>query len=359
MRDGARVGGLNRPASWFAVGVLVATIVQISQIAALQGNVTALLAVGELSAARPMIEQQLNDVTIVPRNGHDGQSTYLVARSLLGDPVTAGLLDDAGFRYRRILLPAIGSGFGLLPARATPIALAVANALSVGLCGAAMATMARAAGRSPWWALAGILAPGVALSLMVTTPDALALGLALTALAAHRTGRRQWTLILLVAAALTKEAYLLFAAGLALVELPTSRRRAATTLLVPTASLALWSAVVSARVGNGFTPRGNLGFPFDGLVSSYDVMLSTGADSRFWWWFTIAGLVGAMAVLAWHRDWRWIVLVGPWIGLALISSNWVWEIGNNAARAFAPLIPMTALAMIGMRLEPEISRARP
>lgn len=359
MTTRARTDPLARPIVWFVLGIVVAAIVQFSQMSALGGNLTALLAVGEVSEARPLIEADLADVTLVPFNGHDGQSTYLVARAPLGDSATAAVLDHAGFRYRRILLPALGSLLGLLPPGATVVGLAVWGAVGIGLGGAALARIASRQGRSPWLALAAVLAPGALLSLLVTTPDALALGLTLAAIAAWSTGRPGWAIALLCCAALTKEVYLVVGWALAAITWPHDRRRAALTAALPTGALAIWSTIVTVRVGGGFSPRGNLGWPVDGILSSVDVMRSTGTNARFWWWFAVLSVVAGVAVLVGRRDWRWWVLLGPWLLLAIVSTNWVWEIGNNAARAFAPIVPLTVLAAAGIDLRPRVSRARP
>jgi hypothetical protein len=34
-----------------------------------------------------------------------------------------------------------------------------------------------------------------------------------------------------------------------------------------------------------------------------------------------------------------------WTALAIVSSNWVWDFGNNVARAFAPIMVLCALSI--------------
>ena len=74
-----------------------------------------------------------------------------------------------------------------------------------------------------------------------------------------------------------------------------------------------WGSSTARRTGPTSTPR------------SWSI-------SRFAWSSVVAGIVVGISRSTWLR---WPIL--GWTGLALISSNWVWDFGNNAARAFAPL----------------------
>ena len=59
--------------------------------------------------------------------------------------------------------------------------------------------------------------------------------------------------------------------------------------------------------------------------------------------FSLISVVAGIAVGISRSTWlRWPIL--GWTGLALISSNWVWDFGNNAARAFAPLAVLVVLS---------------
>ncbi len=53
-------------------------------------------------------------------------------------------------------------------------------------------------------------------------------------------------------------------------------------------------------------------------------------------------LAAALATITPNRLLRWL-LIG-WVGVGLISSQFVWEFGNNALRVLAPLWTLAALA---------------
>ncbi|MGH9168974.1 MAG: hypothetical protein ACRD02_14220, partial [Acidimicrobiia bacterium] len=73
--------------AWFVVGALMGAFVQWSQVRELgDGDVAALLSVGANSDTRRYFEDELGSVPLVPGGGHDGQSSYIVAR----DPWATG-----------------------------------------------------------------------------------------------------------------------------------------------------------------------------------------------------------------------------------------------------------------------------
>jgi hypothetical protein len=53
------------------------------------GGFAGLLQVGEESAVRPLIEEQLGDIPLAPHSGHDGQISYAIGIGLIGDEVPA------------------------------------------------------------------------------------------------------------------------------------------------------------------------------------------------------------------------------------------------------------------------------
>ena len=126
----------------------------------------------------------------IEQAGHDGQFSYLIAVDPLGRGPAPDLFDHGAYRYRRILLPALGGGFGLFDGEAALAGLIVWSAVGMGLATAAIADLGASFGTRPW-VVAGVLAnPGVWLSVQLLTPDVLALGLALTGVALWRRGLR-------------------------------------------------------------------------------------------------------------------------------------------------------------------------
>jgi hypothetical protein len=329
---------------WFLIGVATATFLLVTQAMAL-GGVAGLLQVGETSELRPVIEQQLGPIPLVPGGGHDGQVSYAIGLDLdlsdLSDEV-----GEPGYRHRRILFPLVASLGGLLEGRALLYGMVATAAVGMGLATSAMADLAGTMGL-PKWIVAGVLAnPGAWLAVRVVTPDALALGLVISALAAYAKGNRRSTIVLLTLAALTKDQSLVAAIALAADQLRMRRyRQAAFLVTVPTLALGIWSAAVSQLVGDGFTPRGNLDLPFVGMFESFGAwQYAPGPDVALGALMIAVTVVGLLLAMKRRNSWVGFQL-WAWSGLAVLSSFWVWEYGNNAARVFSPLIAVVAIGL--------------
>ena len=333
-------------AGWFVVGVLVTFSLQWLQVRAMGGDWTGMVNTGNASALRPLIEEELGPVATFGPNGHDGQFSFVIAIDPLGQGPAPELFDHGAYRYRRILLPVLGGGFGWFDGKATLVGLMVWSAIGMGMATAALADLGAGSGTRPW-VVAGVLAnPGIWLSVQLLTPDVLALGLALTGVALWRRGFRVWGLVALALAALAKDQYLLVALGLAGWEFFRAHRRQAIVLIAgATAPLAIWSVWLTTTMGEGLTPRGNLSLPFLGILNAAERWPEIDAKNLTFAIIAGCGLLLAAIVPIFTRSalLRW--LSWPWVLLAVISSDWVWNLGNNALRVFAPVL---TFAMFGL-----------
>jgi hypothetical protein len=173
-------------------------------------DVAALITPGSETVSAPVLRQDFPGYDMQPGVGHDGQASYVIARDPLHFADAVHWADRPRYRAQRILLPAAawvihpqGGGRGLVVAQ---WAVAV---LGIALTGIGAALLARALGASAdnverlalfvpllpaSWAVAGL-----------ATPDQLALGLALVALAADATGYRRRAIALAILAVLAKE----------------------------------------------------------------------------------------------------------------------------------------------------------
>jgi hypothetical protein len=113
-------------------------------------------------------------------------------------------------------------------------------------------------------------------------------------------------------------------------------------VLVPGAMLAVWMTWLTIQFGDGFASRGNLDWPFLGIVEASSNWATFEAKE----WVFLVFALGSVIVGAWasfRASWlRWPI--ATWTALAIVSSNWVWDFGNNAARAFAPIVILVALS---------------
>ena len=321
---------------WAVLGAIAAAILLWAQSTAV-GGIEGLLQVGETSNLRPLIEEQLGDVPLAPGPGHDGQISYAIGLDLNGDEV-GPLLDHAAYRYRRILYPLVASGFGFFEGTTLLIGLIVVTILSTAVAAGATAAIATKVGLVDWVALAVLLNPGVWLSVRLLTSDMLALALMMLGLLAlgSRLAKPATSFAL---STLAKDVFVVTPIGLAIGR---DRKRwviAGISLLV----LLGWMTWLTLRFGDGFTGRGNVSLPFVGIVNGAANWPNLETEELFYLAFALITLVAGMVLGIFRRSWlRWPIL--GWTALAVISSNWVWDFGNNAARAFAPLTILVVLS---------------
>lgn len=316
---------------WFAIGLGAALFLVWAQSQAV-GGLAGLLQVGETSLVRPLIEAQLGSVPLAEGPGHDGQIFYSMALDLDGDTV-GPLLDHPAYRYRRILYPLLASGLGLLEGWPLLYSMVGLGVISMAVSAGLVATMATGAGKTELLGLAVVLNPGLWLSVQLVTSDALALALMIVGLYAFT--RREWSSAPFALSALAKEVSLATPVPLGV------RYRNWKAVLIPIGALVIWMTFLTVRFGDGFASRGNLDWPFVGLVDASRNWASL--DPTEWVYLTIALLTIVLGIVySMRRSWlRWPI--AAWTGLALVSSNWVWDFGNNAVRAFAPILVLVAL----------------
>ena len=321
---------------WALVSTLVSSILIVAQVAGV-GGLVGLLHVDDASALRPVVERELGRVPLVAGGGHDSQIFYAIGLDLGGQEIPE-LLDHAGYRYRRILAPAIASLGGVLDGHALLLGMILLTVAASAVAAGAVAASARVLDLSDWLALAVVLNPGVWLSIRLLTSDVLALALMSLGLLAVLTGSRL-TVFAFVLSGLSKDVYLTTPAGLAVGD----PRRQWKTFVVPAVLLVVWMSWVTFAIGDGFTARGNLGLPGAGLIQASSNWPNMSVGDLFYLVFAIAAVTAAMVLGAARRSWlRWSLL--GWGLLGLISSAWVWDFGNNAARAYAPIAVLVALS---------------
>jgi hypothetical protein len=193
-------------------------------------------------------------------------------------------------------------------------------------------------GLSEWAALAVLLNPGIWLSVRLLTSDTVALALMMVGLLALG-GRLAVPAASFALSTLAKDIFVVTPIGLAVGR---DRRRwviAGVSLLV----LLAWMTWLTITLGDGFTGRGNLSLPFVGIVDGAANWSDLDVEELVYLSFGLLTVLAGLVIGVSRRSWlRWPVL--GWTALALISSNWVWDFANNAARAFAPLAVLVVLS---------------
>jgi hypothetical protein len=313
------------------------------------------LAVGE-EALGSVIAEEIPNVVIVDHVGHDGQATYGVAL----DPWIAQPppeVPDATYRYRRILLPMLGSAFGLFGGEALLWSLTILNLGGFVLGVWAFSSIVRE--RSlPWWLpVMPLLNVGLFLSLQSTTPDAAGLGLALLAMALAVKERHLFAAFAAGGAALTKEVFVVICASLGLWALIClRRRRVALTYFAATLPALFWSTYLFVRLEEGTATGGNLGIPFAGILESLAFWSSTSSRDRSFTALSIAILGIALVSLIKAERSLWLYLLTPFVAIALVASRAVWYLGNNSLRTLAPLLPLAVLVLFDSSTQVKRSR---
>ena len=337
--------------AWFVAGVIVAAVAQASFASKSEDGLAGLLRVGSENPLLEQIEVELGQLHPTDPLGHDGQISYLVARDPFNRLATAGRmreLDQAPYRYRRILYPMLAGGFGLLPGMATLVGLVMWAALGVGLASGAAADITGRLRLPGWVAPLTLLNLGALLSAVLLTADALALGLGVLGLALAGRKRLGWAAALFALAALTKEAYLLFAwAAAAWLWLSGRRRPAAAMAVLPALPLAGWTLWLAFSAGTVAPGLHHIVAPGLGIVEAVPAWLASQPAAVA----TVLGAGMALLVLAsllisaLGGDRLLSLCLAAWAVLGLVLSVNVWEVPTNAMRALAPLWTVGLLAL--------------
>lgn len=229
------------------------------------GGTDALLGAGTEGPSAQIIAEEIPDAPAFEGLGHDGQQFYAIARHPFDPPAARDQLDSPAYRYRRILLPAMGAAAA--PDGGSALVLAL---LAISLAGVALGAWAstRLPGAPQWLPLAVGATPGVGVALSLTLSDALATGLTIAAIAASLHRRWAWMLLALVAGVLTRETLILVAFGLLLTPHMPTRWRVA-TVVVPAGAIGAWALWSAHALGTPLLDgAGQVALPFTGWLAA-------------------------------------------------------------------------------------------
>jgi hypothetical protein len=330
---------------WLVAGTAFSAFLIATQAQAL-GGLAGLLLVGEDAALRPFIEGLLGDIPLARGAGHDGQIYFAIAHDLDGRTV-GDLVNNPGIRYRRPVLPWLASLGGLLSGSAVLWSTAAWISIGTGVTWMSFRQLLSRIGAPAVWMTPLIAYPGFWLAARLFTPDMIGFGAALLGLSLVLCApdRLFWPMVLMSVAVLSKEAFVVIPLAIGTWQFFSGNRIKGIALAaVSTASLTAAVAVVLSRF-DVEAVDGNFGLPFTGIMRASDTWQLTPASDRFYVYMTMALLVaGGVAIFVARSPLvRW--LIAPWIAIAIISSEWIWEIGNGLARSFAPVAALAALGI--------------
>lgn len=237
-------------------------------------------------------ERLLGDVYARSDQGHDGKFFFVLANDpwLLNPAEHASYLDRPLYRAQRILYPLLAGGFGLLGPTAIVWAMVLVNVAALGVGSVAAAVVAREMGGSSWWGLAFGLNVGLLSELTAGGAGIVGAAFVMLAVAALQHRKHGAALALLVLAALSREVFLVSAAGMAWwLWTQGERRSAVRVLVVPGIAVVSWGLYVRARLGweTGASEVQELGLPFVGFVRTFE----------FWNGWSVSMLIAVMIML--------------------------------------------------------------
>jgi hypothetical protein len=285
------------------------------------------------------VRERLGEVTTRGVSGADGKFFFVQANDpwLLDPQRNAALLDRPVYRSQRMMYPLIAGGFGLFPPHMIVWAMLAINLVAMALGAALVASLASIWGRSPWLGLLVPLNIGLIFELTIGGAGILAYALCLAGLFAL-TKHHIWAASMLFgAAALSREAMVLFPAGLLCLSWLYQRQAIWRIVAVPVGAVVLWHMYIRIRL-NGVSGMGVVwgGFapPFYGMFKGFE------------WWLRYPHLlinIGVIVILVMfvplalrsRSPMAWGAL--PFVALVIILSENVWREAYDLTRAVAPV----------------------
>lgn len=292
-------------------------------------------------------EARIGQITVREAQGHDGKFFFIQAHDpwLLAPTENADLLDRPVYRSQRMLYPLLAGGGGLFPSEVIIWSMIVVNLLALGIGSWATARIAVSLGGSAWWGLAFGLNLGLISELMIGGAGLVGFMFAVLAVLAVLANRLAWAVVGLTGAALSREAMVLVAAGMAFSLWRAGRRGQAVQLAgVPTGVAVLWALYIRWRLGWPTSAEvQEIGPPFQGFIRAL-----TAPDAQF-----INVIVGILLMfilgrLLWHVA-RHRTLIGMatigFVPLAILFTRQVWFAYFDITRAVAPALTGYLLAV--------------
>jgi hypothetical protein len=225
------------------------------------------------------------------------------------------------------------------------------NLLAMGAGTWVTALIAIEMGGSPWWGLAFALNLGFISEINIGGAGVVAAAAAFGAVLMLMRGRTPAGTALLVAAALSREAMLLAAAGAALwLWLENRRRTAVITALIPGLSVVVWAMYLRLRIGTGSATSEveEIGWPFVGFVEAFESWLGDPMDLAVGVAMMILFVLFTRRVLIGRQLVGWAFL--GFVLLGVLFTEQVWHSYFDITRAVAPIITsFVLLVFVGGR----------
>ncbi|MGD2101297.1 MAG: hypothetical protein PVG83_03615 [Acidimicrobiia bacterium] len=331
------------------VAIAFSSLIAVRVLSQVEWDATIFIAFGEeATPTREYAEDRLGEIYLRPEQGHDGKFFYVQSNDpLVVEPEENALvLDRPLYRSQRMLYPVLAGGFGLFGAETIVWSMLVVNLLAMGVGTWVVAKIAMEMGGSPWWGLAFALNLGFISEVNIGGAGVVAAVAAFGAVLCLMRGRHAPAIVLLVVAALSREAMLIAAAGSALwLWMRGDRRRAVITGAAPLVSVAVWAAYLRMRIGSGVVTSQvqEIGWPFVGFIEAFESWVTDPVDLAAGVAMMILFVLFTRRVLI-TRHIVGVAFVG-FVALGLVFTEQVWHSYFDITRAVAPIITSFVLLL--------------
>ncbi len=348
------------------VNFLIALAIALAVMSALlvvrfDGNITGFFCIGDSLPLSPYLQEEttwVNDGSA----GYDGQMFLTLALDpTLRHADTYAALDNPQYRYRRIGYPLLGYIIGLGRPAAIPYALVLVNVLA---CAAIVLLGTRISRFSParvelpsYSSLILLTAPGLWVSLCLSTADLLAAVLLVAGLLAMRMQRDSLAAISLCCACFVREIYLASLLVLGLFEYAKGKRCAALWFMLAAIPPILWILFIRFSVSAGTSgTHENLGIPVIGIIevirSVIGRELSAANMFEIFCLFLLlstAVVVSVGTLMTRHNPPPEYIAVLPFVLLLVLSRPQILDYHGGYLRVFLPLFLVPCLTLSSRR----------
>jgi len=324
------------------VGFLFSSLIAVRVLWETGWDATIFVAFGEQATpTREYAEERLGEVYLRPEQGHDGKFFFVQSNDpwVIDPDENVEVLDRPLYRSQRMLYPVLAGGGGFFGPEAIVWAMLVVNLLAMGVGTWVTSQIAIEMGGSPWWGLAFALNLGFISEINIGGAGVVAAAAAFGAVLMFMRGRVPAGIALLALAALSREAMLLAAAGVALwLWLEKRRTTAVVTAVVPGLSVLAWAAYLRLRIGEGSVAAEvqEIGWPFAGFIEAFDSWVGDPVDLAVGVAMMLLFVLYTRRVLLGRHLVGW-AFVG-FVLLGIMFTEQVWHSYFDITRAVAPII---------------------
>lgn len=301
-----------------------------------------LVVTSEEDPAAPVLVEDGLDSPISPNGRHDGAYFYAFSRDLWDLDAAASHMDRSHYRMQRVLFPVLGHLLHPSPGPGLVWTLFAIGAVGIFGGGVATGALSQTLRGPPWAGVIFGALPAAYVSLRLTVPDPLAVGLALWSVYFLLRRMTLWAVVAGVLAVLTKESAWLVLAGAWMWR---RDRDELGVVVVPAAAAAAWWVglrLMVAQQGEGVI---ELTAPLAGWIDAVEFW-ADGFEARGMLMAVLGTVLVVVALVRRRLDhpFGWILLLHLALSSVLIASAIAPE--RSAGRTLLAPVVLAAVALL-------------